>query len=384
MLPSFYQAIGSDRYLTCDELRAGVGEHPALADAWTLYRGSFNGYCETGLDPQWHRLAHPAQALGRLESMPGERVLVLGNGPSAIAALPLLIRMRDRVRLFTSPRGAELLAANGLVPDLVVVEHRTAIDAHHAARHVRDAGVNALLQAPLVAAEWRTPCALLSGVAAERLFVPEPLPTWGLWPATAVALAANAGAARIGLLGVDLGTTERPDQAFGPLNRLLALIARVTTAETVDCGAAGARKRGWKVERLDAFEADRSLDPLRPERTKAASIGERVCAAQNTRTRLAPIVEQARQLLSLGLRARSGERVHGLEEAVNEMLSWSRDVDLRIDLQEGLGLSFLPRLWRTGIDVTLGQRLWRPIVLGAHEMVAQAGRLDAIVERVAA
>ena len=384
MLPSFYQAIGSDRYLTYDELREAVGEHPILEDAWSLYRGSFNGFCETGLDPQWHRLAHPARSLGRLESMPGERVLVLGNGPSALAALPSLVRVRDRLRVFTSPRGAEILAANGLVPDVVIVEHRTAIDAHHAARHVRDAGVNPLLHTPLVAAEWRTPYALLSGVASDRLFVPEPLPTWGLWPATAVALAANAGAARIGLLGIDLGTTDRPDQAFAPLNRLLALVARLTTVETVDCGADGARKSGWNVERLEALVADRTLAPLRIQRTTAASIGDRVCAAHDVRIRLTPIVEQARLLLSLGLRARSGERVNGLEDAANEMLSWSSDADLRIDLQEGLGLSFLPRLWRTGIDLGLGQILWRPIVLGTHELVAQAKRLDAIVDRVAA
>jgi hypothetical protein len=221
-------------------------------------------------------------------------------------------------------------------------------------------------------------------VASDRLFVPEPLPTWGLWPATAVALAANAGAGRIGLVGIDLGTADRPDQAFMPLNRLLALISRVVTAETLDCGAAGSRKRGWAVESLDALAADRALAPLQVRRTIAASIDERIRAARDTRARLSPIVERSRQMLSLGLRARSGERVSGLDEAANEMMSWSREAGDRIDLQESLGLSFLPRLWRANIDLTLGPALWRPIVLGTHELVAQASRLDAIVEQVAA
>jgi hypothetical protein len=292
--------------------------------------------------------------------------------------------MRNRLRLFTSPRGAEVLAAHGLNPDLVLVEHRTAIDAHHAARHVRDAGADPLRLAPLVAAEWRTPRTLLTGVMPERLFVPEALPTWGLWPATAVALAADAGAARIGLLGIDLGSTQRPDPACAPLRRLLSLFTRLEIADTVDCGAAGARKRGWKVEPLDGLAADRALAPLEVHRRPAASIDERIAAARDARARVSPIVDRARDLLAIGVRARGGARVNGFEDAANELLSWSADLEARIDLQEGLGLSFLPRLWRTGVDLTLGQALWRPIVLATHELVGQAERLDLVTRRVAA
>ena len=384
MLPRFFQAIGTDRYLTIEELGAATGEHPQVQEAWSLYRGSFDGFCETGLDPQCHRLVHPARTTGALESVDGEPVLLFGTGPSGIAALPSLARMRDRIRLFTSPRGAELLAAHGLVPDLVLVEHRTAIDAHHAARHVRDAGVDPLRTAPLVAADWRTPRALLTGVAPERLFVPEPLPTWGLWPATAVALAANAGAARIGLIGIDLGTTQRPDRTFAPLTGLLELLSHLVTADTIDCGAAGARKRGWSVGNLDALAADGPIAPLSIRRTRAASIGDRVNAARDTRHRLSPIVDRARCHLSLALRARSGHRVNGLEDAASELLSWAAAVEARVDLQEGLGLSFLPRLWRTGIDLALGPALWRPIVLATHELVGQAERLERASTRVAA
>jgi hypothetical protein len=384
MLPSVFHAIGSDRYLSSEELRGAVGEHPYLDDAWSVYHTKFDGFCETRLDPQGHRFTHPARVVGTLASMRGERVLVFGTGPSAFASLGALSRMRERIRVFTSPRGAEVLAAHGIVPDLVLVEHRTAIDAHHAARHRRDAGVDPLRTAPLVAAEWRTPAALLEGVAPARLFVPDPLPTWGPWPATAVALAAEAGATRIGLLGIDLGTADEPDLAFTPLVQLLSLLALLVAAETVDCGETGTRKRGWKVAALDAMASEAALAPLEVLRRPAASIGERIVQARGTHERIARIVPRARQFLELGLRARSGDRVTGLDDAVHELLSWSRNLEARIDLQEGLGLSFLPRLWRTGIDRALGPALWRPIVLATHELVAQAQRLDALTRRVAA
>ena len=384
MLPAFFHAIGTDRYLTSDELRAAVGEHPLTWDAWSLYRTSFDGFCETRLDPQCHRLEHPARTVGKLQSMRGEPVIVFGTGPSAFASVTTLKRMRDRVRLFTSPRGAEVLAAHGLVPDLILVEHLTAIDAHHSARHLRDAAVNPLRLAPLVAAEWRTPRALLASVAPERLFVPDPLPTWGPWPATAVALAGEAGASRIGLLGIDLGTAQQPHQAFVPLTRLLGLLARLMAADTIDCGANGSRKRGWKVDSLDTMASDNALSPLSIDRILAPSIDDRIGAAQETRARLSAIVDQARHMLALGLRARAGDSVTGLEDAARDMLAWAADVDARIDLQEGLGLSFLPRMWRTGIDLALGHALWRPVVLATHELIGQADRLDALAKRMAA
>jgi hypothetical protein len=383
MLPPFFHAIGTDRYLSSEELRSAVGEHRLTWDAWSIYRTGFDCYCETRLDPQGHRLVQPARSVGALAPMHGEPVVVVGTGPSALTAMDILPRIRDRIRVFTSPRGAEMLAAHGLVPDLVLVEHRTAIDAHHAARHLRDAG-DPLRTVPLVAAEWRTPRALLAGVVPERLFVPEPLPTWGPWPATAVALAAQAGAARIALLGIDLGTALQPDPAFAPLARLLGLLARIVMAEAIDCGPAGGRKSGWRVERLDAIAADAALAPLGVVRRPAPSVDERFAIARETRARVTPIVDRARDLLALGLRARAGEGVAGLEDAASEMLSWSGDFSLRVDLQEGLGLSFLPRLWRTGVDLTLGHALWRPIVLGTHELIGQAARLDAATGQVAA
>ena len=61
------------------------------------------------------------------------------------------------------------------------------------------------------------------------------------------------------------------------------------------------------------------------------------------------------------------------------MFSWQRDRQVRLDLQETLGVSFLPRLWRVGIDLSLGPALWRPLVLGAHELVNQSDHLAAEV-----
>jgi hypothetical protein len=57
---------------------------------------------------------------------------------------------------------------------------------------------------------------------------------------------------------------------------------------------------------------------------------------------------------------------------------------VRTCIQDGLGVSFLPRLWRTGVDLSLGRSLWRPVVLAMHELVGQAKRLDALTKRMAA
>jgi hypothetical protein len=235
-----------------------------------------------------------------------------------------------------------------------------------------------------VAAEWRTPRALLTGVLPERLFVPDPLPTWGLWPATAVALAADAGAARIGLLGIDLGTNDDPDPAFAPLTALLSLTSQLIAADTIDCGASGARKRGWTVGTLDEVAIGRGLNPLTAHTRPAASPDERLSLMRERRRSLSPVVDRTREILAIGLRARGGAHVTGLEGIASELLSWCWETDLRLHLQEDLGLSFLPRLWRTGLDLTLGAALWRPIVLATHELIGQADRLDAIAREVAA
>ena len=60
------------------------------------------------------------------------------------------------------------------------------------------------------------------------------------------------------------------------------------------------------------------------------------------------------------------------------------DAALRARLQDDLGLSFLPRLWRRGLasSIEMGSGahdLWRPLLLATHELVSQADRLAAEV-----
>lgn len=385
MLPRFFQAIGTDRYLNEREVMEATGHHPELGRAWHLYRAMFDGFCETQLDPMFHRFTHPARVTGSPVLSADDAVVVVGNGPSAIRQMAALTRVRHRVRVFTSARGAELLAGHGLVPDLVLIEHRTALDAHHSARHVHDGGTDVLSAVPLVAAEWRTPASLLAGVTPDRLFVPDLWPTWGLWPATAVALAAEAGAGRIALLGIDLGTAERPDPAFEPLAILLSLLARLVPGRTFDCGIGGAAKDGWAPEAIGELASTATFGALEITRRVAPPMDERVVLAADALGRLAPVVARAREILALALSARAGAPdLVALREAAAEMFSWQRDRRARVDLQETLGLSFLPRLWRFGIDLSLGPALWRPLVLAAHELVNQSDQLAAEVGRVAA
>ncbi len=392
MLPACVAAVGSDRYLHEAEVVAACGPSPALGEAWALYQDFFDGFCETGLDPMGHRFRHPASSTGQILLDPDETVLIVGTGPSLARALPALERVRGRVRVFTSPRGAERLAAAGLVPDLVLVEHRTALDAHHSARHRRDGSEDVLARVPLVAADWRTPAPLVAGVADHRLFVPAPLPTWGAWPATLAAMACGAGARRIGLLGIDLGTARYPDPAFAPLVQLLGLLARATQTSagtagpvTLDCGQGGAAKPGWSAAPVEQLAGRPMREPLAVDRRAAPTPAARVAEALAAREHLAPVVEFARDVLGSALAVRGGQgRADALPRAAEMLLGWGHEPEVRIGLQETLGVTFLPRLWRQGLDTTLGPALWRPLVLAAHEIVGQASRLDAWREEAVA
>jgi hypothetical protein len=86
------------------------------------------------------------------------------------------------------------------------------------------------------------------------------------------------------------------------------------------------------------------------------------------------VVDRARGVLALASEARGGNDVAepSLRDAAAEIMAWSGETDVRLFAQECLGLSFLPRLWRTGIDLSLGRALWRPLMLATHEMVRQA------------
>lgn len=382
MLPQFYSLIGSDRYLTPAEVERAAEPHPQTTTAWDTYANHFQRCTGASLDPMFHRLSHPAQRTGAVRVDNGTAVLVVGTGPSLEPSLDDLRRLAGRVRMFTSPRGAEELLPHGIVPDLVLVEHQTALDAHHSARHLGDASRQVLTACPLIAADWRTPAALIGRVPPTSLFVPSPLPTWGLWPATAVAMAIEAGASRIALVGVDLGTAAAPDPAHAPLAALLGLLARLAPVVALDCGAGGASKRGWMRASLHDAAGMQVHGRCELHTHAAPPAAERAAAARAALCELAPVVERARTLLTVASAARTGSlAAHGtaLEAAASEIIDWRSNPRTRVLVQEGLGASFLPRLWRLGINPSLGGALWRPVMLATHELVHQADALTRVI-----
>jgi hypothetical protein len=374
-LPPFFAALGSDHFLTPDEAAAHSAPHAELDTAWRFYANLFGGFCGSRIDPQFWRHVNPARSLGTLAVDADTTVIVVGTGPSLTRRLPALKLLRSRVLLFTSPHGADVLAGHGIQPDLVVVDPHTSVDdkpAPIAGRTLTPAG------GPLVAVSPRAPMDFTAGIPVDRLFVPDPLPTWGLWPATAVALAASAGARRIGLLGVDLDDTD--GSADWPLGGVLSLLAWIADVPCLDCGQEGAVKAGWPVATLEEAAGDSRALPPEVTRTPWLSMPERFDLDRARLEAIDPIVRRARTLLSLGLRAQAGARWPGdaraMEQAAIELCSWRDDAAVRVTLQDTLGLSFLPRLWRCGVELQLGFRLWRPIVLAAHELVHQADKLE--------
>ena len=381
MLPQFFHLIGSDRFLTSTDVERATESHPLAAAAWQVYEHHFHSFTGATLDPQFHRLSHPGARTGSLRLDSGTSVVVVGNGPSLRPNISGLKRLQGRARIFTSPRGAEALLPHGIVPDLVLVEHQTALDAHHSARHLQDCTQEVLGACPLVAADWRTPAALLAGVGREALFVPAPLPTWGLWPATATALAMEAGASRVALLGIDLGTAAEPSDVHAPLSALLALLARLAPIVALDCGPGGAMKRGWLKAAIDEAAGAPVKGICEHTLHAGPSVDERLHAPSAGLLAHGPMIERARDLLVLALDARAGHAratVALLEAGTTEILGWREEVERRTFVQEELGVSFLPRLWRTGIDAGLGPALWRPLMLATHEFVRQAEALTAV------
>ena len=378
MVPEILRVIGSDRCLTAADAESASEAHPLTAIVWDVYATHFRCFTGATLDPQFHYLSHPATRTGAVRVDADETVVVVGTGPSLQSQIDALARARDHLRIFTSPRGAEALLGHGIVPDLVLIEHQTALDAHHSARHLGDCGVPVLARCPLVAADWRTPPALVSSAAPAALFVPSRLPTWGLWPATAAALAVDAGASKVALLGIDLGTATVPDPAHAPLKAVLELLAQLVSAATFDCGAGGVPKRGWAPSLLEEIGGVRVWGPPETEVYLAPHRTQRLRDARAALTELAPILERAATLETLALKARShrGRWTPALEAGVDETMRWRHDPRVRTLLQESLGVSFLPRLWRIGIDHAIGAALWRPLLLAMHELMAQADALS--------
>jgi hypothetical protein len=201
-------------------------------------------------------------------------------------------------------------------------------------------------------------------------------------------MALDGGASRVSLLGIDLGTASAADPVHAPLRAMLQLLAWLSPVAVLDCGAGGARKRGWQPADLAAAVGARPGGACEVVFDEAPDPGERVAQACADLVALSPILERARELLEIGVPARThpaGASVSRLRDGVTEMLAWGRNARTRILLQEGLGLAFLPRFWRSGIDLTLETALWRPLLLASHELVGQAHALaGAVAHRKAA
>jgi hypothetical protein len=354
MLPDLFRLIGSDRYLAPEEVERAAEPHSLTQQAWDVYRTHFQSFTGATLDPQFHRLVHPATQVGRVRLEPGTSVLVLGTAPTMPAELDAVLRVRDRVRIFTSPRGAEMLRGRGIVPDLVLVEER---------RDVTSPGSRQVLaECPLVAADWRTPAALLAPLPTSSIFVPAPALTWGLWPATAVAMAAAAHASRIALLGFD---------TRAPLTALLELIARLAPFTALDCDAAP--KRGWVSAGVEECAGIELLGPMETTTWAAPRMEARAGQLSAELAELMPVVDRARQALASTI---------SFDRATDEILNWRDQPRLRVLLQEALGVSLLPRLWRLGVDQSAGRS--RRVRLALSEMVGQADALGAAVNEAAA
>jgi hypothetical protein len=381
-LPEFFSAIGSDHYLSPREVAGATAPHPQIENAWRLYTDRFDGFCGSRLDPEYWRHEHPAQHLGTLSIDASAPVLVVGTDPSLALHMATLKHVRSQLLLATSPEGAAVLSGHGLLPDLVVVGHQPPSSAGQPVTDLTARRRDAVLaRCPLVAVDPRTPAALVATVQGDRLFVPNPLPTWGPWPATAVALAATAGARRIGLLGVDLGTSDAPDSQQRPLAGLLSLLAWTADAACVDCGLEGARKAGWPVASLEEMAIGGWPAGPVVARRQWISRDARMEVDRERLRWLDPLIRRTRALSLLGLRARAGTRrpgdVRAIEDAMLEMLAWGQTAPVRIGMQDTMGLSILPRLWRTGVDMDLGIRLWHPLLMATDELVRQAAKLEA-------
>jgi GT2 family glycosyltransferase len=370
-----YRDVGADRYLTHAELP--VEAAAATRTIWEIYDRLFGRFTGAGLDPLFHRFAHPpARRLAAPAFPRGVPVVIAGAGPSLDNSADDLRRIRDRVLVASSWRGALALQSHGLHADLVLVEQQNVFDAQAAADDRRFSEPARLHPFTKVLAQPATPPDLLKDLDADACRLAEGMPTWGLWPATLAALALEANVPAIGLV------LEPPPP---PLLALLELLAQAAPGACRDCVNGSAPKRGWTRMSLQAFaeiwaaQASNVREiTWRHERPNALLLEE----ARHDLATMRPLLPDAHEALAVALQARAGNvpRDRSLTRAIELMLAWGADPHLRTVLQRGLGLSFLPRFWRTGIRIGNDPQLWRPLVLALHELTTQAERLIALIE----
>ncbi len=374
-----FSEIGTDRHLSQDEIPASDDVREFRQRAWQVYARCFDAYTGANIDPFFYRFDNSHVPSGRPVSQGRPAILVVGTGPSLQSGIPELVRLRSRILIFTSLRGAEALQGFGISPDLTILEHSGPLETELSARNSYLAEPKAYFEpASWIALEERTPPRLIEQLDNGRMFVPEGA-GWGLWPATAVSFALQAGASKIGLLGIDLGVADAPDPAFSPLIEVLALLGSISPGLFWDCGHSGAVKPGWANASLPEFAAAQRPLPLQVTRAHRLTTNQRSQRCSRILESLKDRIDEARAGVCQARNARqqpSAAAAEGMRQWIERILGWKQNVKLRRQLQDDLALSFLPRFWRTGIDTSCGHRLWRPVLLVLNELVFLADRLQ--------
>jgi hypothetical protein len=361
-----YRAIGDDRYVTPGELPPESGE--AGHALWEVYDRHFGRFTGAGLDPGFTRFIRADVPFGQARFSAGSPVVVAGAGPGLDAVVEDLRGVRPRLIVITDPTGAAALQRHALTPDLVIIEREPG---------GRDdaPGVEPLVlgqRAALLIDPSAPVAAFERGAAIRRLA--RDLPSWGVWAATAVAIALRGGSTRLVTVGLD-GTADADERAR--TDALLSTLAVHSGAECLEVGPQSGRAGWWPVSWPNVVPSDA---PMQAAVTWQDLGGASLLRAEAERDLLflAPLLPHAREALALARRARAGEPTgsRDLCRAIEMLLVWGADPSIRWALQRALGLTFLPRLWRTGVSMATPQRLWRPLVLALHELIEQADRFE--------
>ncbi len=361
-----YRAIGDDRYVTPGELPPESGE--AGHALWEVYDRHFGRFTGAGLDPGFARFVRADVPFGQARFSAGSPIVVAGAGPGLDAVVADLRGVRARVIVITDPAGAAALQRHALTPDLVIIEREPGGREDAPGVEPLALGQRAALlidpSAPVAAFE--------RGAGVRRLA--RDLPSWGVWAATAVAVALRAGSTRLVTLGLD-GSADADERAR--TDALLSTLAVHSGAECLEVGPQSGRAGWWPVSWPNVVPGDA---PQHAAVTWHDLGGASLLRAEAERDLLflAPLLPHAREALALARRARAGETVSSRElcRAIEMLLVWGADPSIRWALQRALGLTFLPRLWRTGVSMATPQRLWRPLVLALHELIEQADRFE--------
>ena len=119
-----YRDVGADRYLPHAELP--VEAAATTRTIWEIYDRLFGRFTGAGLDPLFNRFTHPpARRLAPPAFPRGVPVVIVGAGPSLDSSVDDLHRIRDRVIVASSWRGALALQMHGLYADSSSSNSRT-------------------------------------------------------------------------------------------------------------------------------------------------------------------------------------------------------------------------------------------------------------------